>query len=201
MDDRVRRYLESKAGVSLSASSIDGIVVRESPKRTDERGNRVAVRRVAGWNGVLVTVRPGSVDAIADAARQMTSCEIFSPLGRAELCRALGLNNEPPPQYYLYGFDYVLTSLDDFCPAQTTLTATPLRKKDIPREQFEGRMSERRQPPAEDFIWAFACYRDDPAFRATKLARFGAQCASIAIAIWKDDPVAGYGVGTEESCR
>lgn len=201
MDDRVRRYLEGKAGVSLSASPIDGITVRESPKRTDERGNRVVAQRVAGWNGVLVTVGPGSVDAITHAVRQMTSCEIFSPLGRAELCRALGLSDEPPPQYYLYGFNYVLTSIEGFCPAQTTLTATPLRKKDIPREQFEMRMSERRQPPAEDFIWAFACYRDDPTFRATELAPFGAQCASIAIAIWKDGPVATYGVGTEESCR
>ena len=38
-------------------------------------------------------------------------------------------------------------------------------------------------------------------FRVTELAPFGAQCASIAIAIWKDGPVATYGVGTEESCR
>ena len=144
---------------------------------------------------------PGSVDRITHAVRQMTACEIFSPLGGAELCRALGLSDEPPPQYCLYGFDYVLSGVEDFCPAQTTLTATPLRKKDIPREQFEMRMSERRQPPAEDFTWAFACYRDDLTFRATELAPFGAQCASIAIAIWKDGPVATYGVGTEESCR
>lgn len=112
MDDRVRRYLEGKAGVSLNASPIDGIAVRESPKRTDEHGNRVVAQRVAGWNGVLVTARPGNVEAITHAVRQMTSCEIFSPFGRAELCRALGLSNEPPPQYYLYGFDYVLTSLE-----------------------------------------------------------------------------------------
>ena len=201
MDDRVRRYLECKAGIPLSVSPIDAIAVRESPKRTDERGNRVVAQRVAGWNGVLVTVEPGRVDAITHAVSQMTSSEIFSPLGREEFCRALGLNDEPPPQYYLYGFDYVLTSLEGFCPAQTTLTAMPLRKKDIPREQFEMRMSERRQPPAEDIIWAFACYRDDPTFRATELALFGAQCASIAIVIWKDGPVATYGVGTEDSCR
>ena len=201
MDDRVRRYLESKAGVSLSTSPVDGVVVRESPKRTDERGNRVVAQRAAGWDGVLVTVEPGSVDAITHAVRHMTSCEMFSFLGRAELCRALGLSDEPPPEYCLYGFDYVLTDLEGFCPAQTTLRAMSLRKKDIPRKQFEMRMSERRQPPAADFIWAFACYRDDSAFRATELAPFGAQCASIAIAIWKDGPVATYGVGTEESCR
>ena len=201
MDDRVLRYLEGKAGIALGGSPIDGIVVCQSPSRTDERGNRIVVQRVTGWNGVLITVGSGSVDAITRAARQMTSWEIFSPLGHAELCRALGLSNEPPPEYYLYGFDYVLTSLADFCPAKTTMRARPLRKRDIPREQFEMRMSERRQPPAEDFVWAFACYRDDPAFQATTLTPFGAQCASIAIAIWKDGPVAGYGVGTEESCR
>jgi RimJ/RimL family protein N-acetyltransferase len=201
MDDRVRRYLEGKAGVPLSASPIDGIVVRESPKRTDERGNRVFAQRVAGWNGVLVTVEAASVDAIRHAVRQMTSCEVFSPFGRAELCRALGRGDEPPPQYYLYGFNYVLTSLEGFCPAETTRTATPLRKKDIPREQFEMRMSQRRPVPAEDFIWAFACYRDDPTFRTTELALFGAQCASIAIAMWQEGPVATYGVATEEACR
>jgi len=201
MDDRVRRYLEGKAGVSLSDPPIDGITVRESPKRTEERGNRVVAQRAAGWKGVLVTVPPGTADAITHAVRQMTSSEIFSPLGRAELCRGLGISNEPPPKYYLYGFDYVLTRIEDLCPAQTTLKATPLRKEDIPREQFEMRMSERRQPPAEDFVWAFACYHDDPAFKASELAPFGAQCASIAIAIWKDGPVATYGVGTEASCR
>jgi RimJ/RimL family protein N-acetyltransferase len=201
MDDRVRGYLEGRAGVALSDAPTDGIAVCESPKRTDERGNRVVAQRVAGRNGVLVTVQPGRVDAIADAVRQMAPCEIFSPLGRAELCRALGLSDEPPPQYYLYGYSYVLTRLDDLCPAQKTLTATPLRRGDIPPEQLEMRMSERRQPPAEDFIWAFACYRDHPTFRATELAQFGAQCASIAIAIWADGPVATFGVGTEESCR
>ena len=201
MDHRVRRYLESEAGISLTGLPDNEVCVHESPKRTGERGNRVVVQRIAGRNGLLVTVASGSVDAITRAVRQMTPSEILSPLGRAELCRALGLIDEPPPQYYLYGFNYVLTTLEDFYPAQTRHTATPLRKKDIPQEQFEMRMSERRQPPAEDFIWAFACYRDDPTFRATELALFGAQCASIAIAIWKDGPVAEYAVGTEESCR
>ncbi len=201
MDDRVRRYLEGKAGVSLSIPPIDGIAVRESPRRTGEPGNRVVAQWVAGSNGVLVTVMPGTADAVTRAVGQMRFCELFSPLGRAELCRALGLIDEPPPQYYLYGFEYVLTSLADFCPAGTTSMATPLRKKDVPPEQFEMRMSERRQPPAEDFVWAFACYRDDPAFQATELAPFGAKRASIAIVIWRDGPVATFGVGTEESCR
>ena len=62
-----------------------------------------------------------------------------------------------------------MASLEDFCPAQTRYTATPLTRGDIPREQFELRMSERRQPASEDFIWAFACYRDAPDFQAADL--------------------------------
>ena len=201
MDDRVRRYLESKAGVSLSALADDGIAVRESPKRTDERGNRILIQRVAGVNGLLVTVVPKSVEAVAHVVQRMTPCEIFSPLGRAELCRALGADDDAPEKHYIYGFDYVLASLEDFRPVQTRYTATPLTREDIPREQFELRMSERRQPASEDFIWAFACYRDASDFQAADLRPFGAQCASIAIVIWKDGPVATYGVATEETCR
>ncbi|MBN1247711.1 MAG: hypothetical protein JXC32_08640 [Anaerolineae bacterium] len=200
MDSRLQRYLESKAGVALSPQ-IDGIVVRESPLRSAKRGNRVVVQRVAGLGGVLITVPPGTAGAITQVVRQMMPCELFSPLGRAELCRALGRDDEPPPEYYLYGFDYVLTDIEGFRPVQTPHETTPLRKKDIPAEQFALRMSERRQPVAEDFIWAFACYRDDPAFQATELAAFGPKCASIAIAIWREGPVATFGVGTEPACR
>ena len=201
MDDRVRRYLESKAGVSLSALAGSGIAVRESTKRTAERGNRILVQRVVGENGLLVTVVPGSVDAVVCAVRRMVPDEIFSPLGRAELCRALRGSEDAFGPYYLYGFDYILTRLEDFCPARTKHTVVPLTTKDIPREQFERRMSERRQPVSEDDIWAFACYRDAPGFQSTDLRLFGAQCASIAIVIWQDGPVATYGVGTEEACR
>lgn len=66
--------------------------------------------------------------------RQMTVCELFSPLGRAELCRASGLIDEPPGQYCLYGFEYILSSLAAFRPAAVA-TAMPLRKKDIPLAQ------------------------------------------------------------------
>ena len=201
MDDRVRRYLESKAGISLCASRGNAVTVRESPKRTNEPGNRVLVQRLAGSDGLLVTVVPGSVDAIAHVVRSMTPCEIFSPLGRAELCRALGVNGRAPGREYIYGFESVLTNLEDFCSAETRHTVTPLTKQDIPAEQFGLRMSERRKPVSDEFIWAFACYRNAPEFRAAELAPFGAQCASIAIVIWKDGPVATYGVGTEEGLR
>jgi len=200
MDDRLRRFLEGKAGVSLSCLPETGVAVHGSPKRTGEPGNRITVQRVAGRDGILVTVAPGSVDAVTRAAQHLAPCEVFSPLGRAELCRALGIDDEPS-EHYLYGFDYVLPCSQNFCPAPTRHTTRPLRKQDIPREQFELRMSERRRPTPEDFIWAFACDHDDATFRATELAPYGEQCASVAIAIWRDGPVATYGVATERPCR
>ena len=200
MDDRVQKFLESEAGVSLDVLPIEGNLVLESSNLTDDRGNCLAARRFVGSNGVLVTVGPGRADALTHAVRRMTPGEIFSPLGRAELCRALNVSDEPP-RYYLYGFRYVLTSLDDFCSAQTTHTATPLGKGDIPEEQLEMRMSQRREQLTEDYVWAFACHRDDPAFEATNLAPFGAQCAAVAVAMWKDGPVADIGIETDESCR
>jgi len=131
----------------------------------------------------------------------MTPWEIFSPLGAAEIKRMLGNKAEILDRFYIYGFDYILTNSRDFHPAETQHTPVALTKKDIPPEQFDLRMSERRQPVSEDFIWAFACYHSDPDVTATELAAFGLRCASIAIIIWKPGPVATYGVWTEEACR
>jgi len=113
----------------------------------------------------------------------------------------LELVEEPPPELDLHVFRYIANSIDNFCPAQTVHKATPLWKKDIPPAQFELRMSERRQPTAEDFIWAYACISDDPSFQAVELAQFGAKHASIAIAMWKEGPVADLAVETDKSCQ
>lgn len=67
MDDRVRRFLEGKAGVSLGRLPEAGVAVHGSPKRTEEPGNRIAVQRIAGRDGLLVTVAPGSVDVDSDS--------------------------------------------------------------------------------------------------------------------------------------
>jgi len=62
-------------------------------------------------------------------------------------------------------------------------------------------MSERRQPTAEDFIWAYAFIYDDPTFQSVGLAPFGAKHASIDIAMWKEGPVADLAVETDKSCQ
>jgi len=95
------------------------IAVLESAKRTDEPGNSLLVQQIAGSSTVLVTVKPGFVEAVEHALRDFTSFEICSPLGRGELCRALELVEESPPGLDLYGFRYIATSIDNFCPAQT----------------------------------------------------------------------------------
>lgn len=201
IDERVRVYLEGRTGVPLSTFPAEGIAVAETPNRTNAPRNRLMAHRLAGYNGILVTVRPGSVDAVARVVEGMTPCEVFSPFGHAELSRAVGCDGSDRDDY-IYGFGYVLASLRDFRPTDIPHAATPLREKDIPEEQRRLRMSERRLPPVEDSIWAFACHRDDdPAYRATELASIGSQCASIAMAKWTDGPVARLDVRTEASCR
>jgi RimJ/RimL family protein N-acetyltransferase len=103
-----------------------------------------------------------------------------------------------------HGLDYVLTDPSRFRPAETPHAAVSLRKKDIPSQQRELRMSQRRSPAEaeqEDFVWAFACYHDDRGAVATELVPFGPQCASIATVEWETRDVASFGVWTEEGYR
>ena len=201
MDDRVRRYLESETGVPLEAFGTGRIAVCESVKRTDEQGNRVLIQRLRGMNGLLATVLAGRAESVERVLTGLTSEEVFCPLGAAEICRSLGVDFEPN-EYYTYGLDYCLTSLIDFRPALSRHPVRALGKKDIPEEQFALRMGERRPSEEDDFVWAFACDCDAPAFRPdAESAPFGSRCASISIVIWKQGPVATYGVGTDEACR
>ncbi len=127
--------------------------------------------------------------------------EVFSPLGLAELRRAMAPEDA---ESLAHGLDYVLGDMRKFRPAETPHKPVALTKKDIPPEQFELRMSERRPPAGakeEDFVWAFACRHDDEGAEATELALFGPRCASIAIVIWQSADVASFGVWTEETYR
>ncbi len=149
---------------------------------------------------MLVTGIPRIVRAVTDCVKSMTSWELFSPLGHAEIKRLL-----PPDDAECidetYGFNFVLTERERFRPVRSQHKAIALRKKDIPSEQHDLRMAERRSWETVDFIWAFACYHKDPSVTATRLALFGPLCASIAIVIWEDDDIATFGVGTEESLQ
>ena len=179
----------------------EDVCVRVSDARTDEPKNRLLVERVIGKNGVLVTGIPRIVEAVTNCVESMTSWELFSPLGLAEIKRLL-----PPADAQCldetYGFNFVLTGNENFRPVKSQHKVTALRKKDIPSEQYDLRMAERRPSETDDFIWAFACYHNEPNMTATELAPFGPSCASIAVVIWENGgDIAGFGVWTEELLR
>lgn len=202
MDHRLRRYLESESGVPLDVLGGGKLVVRESRKRTEERGNRVQIERFAGLDGLLATVLPGHVPRIESVLAGLSPAELFSPLGYAELRRALDFDDEPSPDYYFYGYSYALTSLEELRSASGQHLVRALGKEDIPGEQLALRMKERHPAEQDDFIWAFACDRDDAEYHTgAELAPFGSHCASIAIVIWREGPVGCFGVGTDEACR
>jgi len=201
MDYRVQKRLENTAGVPLQTFPDEGVLVCESAARTDEPKNRVLVQRVDSKNGVLVTGIPRIAKVVAACAQSMTSWELFSPLGLAEMRRALS-QADAEHLDQTYGFDFVLAEHERFRPARPQHKAIALTRKDIPFEQFTLRMAERRPSETDDFTWAFACYHDDPSVPATELAPFGPCCASIAIVIWKgSEDIATYGVGTEEALQ
>jgi RimJ/RimL family protein N-acetyltransferase len=196
VDDRVRLYLEEALGFSLDAFPSAGAEVRESSARADGRDARLRIVRIG--DAALATGIPRVAAAIRPAVECMSIEELFSPLGLAELSRAM---QPEDAESLAHGFDYVLTSRTGFRPAETPHEVVPLTKRDIPPEQFELRMSERRESECDDFVWAFARHHDDPEAVATENALFGPRCASIAIVIWHTPQLAGYGLGTDEPFR
>ena len=193
MDSRICLFLDKELGFPLVSFPTDGIELRESPKRSDDPRNRLRIVRIG--NAAVVTAIPRILEAVTPAICSMSIWELFSPLGEAELARALGPDDG---ESLCHAFEYILSDPQRFRPAVTPHEPVALTKKDIPPEQFEDRMSERRQPVADDFVWAFACYHDDSDAKATELAPFGPRCASIAIVIWNEGPdIATYGLGTE----
>jgi RimJ/RimL family protein N-acetyltransferase len=201
MDYRICKRIENTAGFPLQKFPDEGVCVLVSNARTDEPKNRLLAQRVAGHNGVLLTGIPRVVRAVSDCAESMTSWELFSPPGLAEIKRLL-----PPADAECldetYGFDFVFIERERFQPVISHHKVIALRKKDIPSVQHALRMAERRPSETNDFIWAFACYHNEPNITATELAPFGPRCASIAIVIWNgSEDIASFGVGTEELLR
>ncbi|HEY91359.1 MAG TPA: GNAT family N-acetyltransferase [Dehalococcoidia bacterium] len=200
-DCRACRQIEKDAGFSLQTFPDEGVCVRVSDMRTDEPKNRLFVQQVTGKNGVLVTGIPRIVSAASDCAQSMTDRELFSPLGLAEMKRVL----PPADAAYLdstYALDFVLTRHERFHAAWLDYRAVALGRKDIPTEQHDLRMAERRPSETDDFTWAFACYHDEPDVPAKRLAQFGFRCASIAVMMWNgSEDIAVLGVETEEALR
>ena len=197
LDGRIRCLLQEELGFELGAFPAKGVQVRASVKRVDEHWKRLKAVRIG--DSAVVTCLPSLLDTITPAIQSMTTWELFSPLGEAELRRALG---PEVGKELFHGLQYVLSDRGSFRPARTPHTPRPLGKDDIPSAQHVLRMSERRRPVRDDFIWAFACYRDSENVSASDLAEFGRQCVSIAIVIWNEGQgIATYGLGTHEGYR
>ena len=194
MDERVRRFLEDRLGLGLAALPKEGVGVWASSRRADARWNRFRAFRVD--NATLVTCLPSLFDVVAPVVRSMTTWELFSPLGEAEIRRVLG---PEVGKDLFHGLQYALSDRSCFRPATTSHAPRRQAKADIPPSQRELRMSQRQRPVGNDFMWAFACYQDDENVSATDLAEFGRQCVSIAIIIWEPGhDIATYGVGTHQ---
>lgn len=201
LDYRIRKRIENDAGFSLETFPDEGVSVRVSDVRADRAKKRLLAQQVAGKNGVLMTGIPRIVRAVSDCAQSMTGRELFSPLGLAEMKRVLA----PADAESLdetYGLDFALAEHKRFRPPRTEHKPVALGRKDLPAEQSEMRMAERRPSETDEFIWAFACYHDDSSVPAKDLAPFGSRCASVAGVMWNGtEDIATLWVGTEEALQ
>ena len=95
LDDRVRFYLEESLGLSLDDLPEDSIPVVQFPERGARtlklgsvRKNRLLIRRI-GSRAIALAV-PEIMNVIKPLINSLHTWELFSPLGVAELDRALG---------------------------------------------------------------------------------------------------------------
>ena len=161
-----------------------------SPRRTDGPGNRLLAHRVADRNGALVTGIPRAVNALTPVLGGMSTTELFSPLGIAEIRRALP---EQDGESLLQdgGLDYTIDVPENFRPAATGHEPQPLTAKDIPSatRDFGLRMSEADASPPEGRVWAFTCCD-------------GGERVSIAVIRWEAEPIGTIAIaGTKPKYR
>ena len=70
LDDRVRAYLEADLGAPLACFPVSGVEVRESPKRTDEPGNRLCI--IGRGDGAVATAIPRVIEVVTPVVRSLT---------------------------------------------------------------------------------------------------------------------------------
>jgi len=186
ISERVRRIVERDLGFPLDSLPEAGVDVRTSPARRDEPGRRLLIQRVAGRQEALATALPRLVDVVTPTIGRLSVWELFSPLGVAELSRVLESEESSQPEL---GFDYALDDKRSLKPPPTAHEPIPLRKADIPTEQLDLRMGERRKPTPDDFVWGFRCEHNG-------------KRAATAVIIWDEHgDSANIGVSVEEACR
>ena len=115
MDGRIRRRIEYVTGLPFETFPNEGVKVVVSDARSERPKNRLLVQRVMGKNGVLVTGTPRILKDISRWLNTMTSWEIFSPLGIAEMKRRLSLDDSAALDED-YGLDYYLSEREEFLP-------------------------------------------------------------------------------------
>ena len=148
------------------------------------------MHRDADRDGALATGIPRVVDGLTPVLGDMSTTELFSPLGIAEIRRALpGQDSESLLEDG--GLDYTIDVPESFRPVAAGHEPQPLTAKDIPSasHDFSLRMSERDASPPDGRVWAFACYD-------------GGDGVSIAVIRWEAEPVGTITIaGTKPRCR
>lgn len=198
LDKRLSTYLEARTGLPVELFPSKGIRVEESPKRSDEVGNRIAVHRYAAFGGLLVSVRDGLADKVRNAVIRLSVAEVFSPLGLSVLCQAGGCRESFEGESF-YGFGYSLSELSDFILLTDLPPVVELPRSDVQPEEYLLGLSE-RVPEPDDFVCGFAVHLTKKDFRSEELGSFGSRCASVAVATLAPGPVARVAVKTEKSC-
>ena len=190
INPHIRAALEESLGFPLEAFPRSGIDLRVSHARTDQPGNLLLAHRIPGGDGALATAIPRIAEAVRPLLAEMSSAELFSPLGVAELRRALSVEDgraildEP-------GLDYAIAAPEAFHPAAGGHRSMLLTARDIPstREEFSLSMTDRDASPPEGLAWGF-------------VGCSGAQRVSIAVIRWDEGATAHIAIaGTKEPFR
>ncbi len=180
MDDRVRLFLEKDSGFALASFPSRGIEIRESPARTDEPKNRMKIYRLG--DAALVTGIPRAISVIEPVIPTLDILELFSPIGLAELSRALGPKDA---ESLSNGLDYTMTSRSDL--RLPKLSPMPERLPELPDEPPEEAMLP-VPVPGRKTIDAFAICHDG-------------KKASRSCIIWLCPGFVEIGVATEDEYR
>jgi len=181
-DERVRKFLEKDSGIMFSAFPREGIMVQQSQARTGEPKNRIKIYRVG--NGALATCIPHFQATIESVIQEMDMWELFSPIGLAELQRAISTD---AAKTLAIGFDYTMTDLSQLQFDFDSVSVKPVKSKrlsDTPPSEMELQLPMIKQKKIE----AFVIYQND-------------EKASVSDVVWRTRRVIEIGVATNERYR